>query len=160
MTYRFMTGAPIGLYLSSPIIMYLAALSESTWALIVGQAVVVIGLVLKTSYDMWTRIQDREDRKQLATLTLEQLDDIKKAGSEREKRLVSEVVKTRQVTIQGVKEVKKSQEEVKEFAKTANNINEKIERIGLERLEIEKNKVQDVHVVNPPSDPIPTKQAD
>lgn len=128
-------------------------LTEATWALIITNVVVIVGAILKMSYDMWSRIQDRADREQLAKLTSAELEAVKKAGGERETRLVKQIKETRKVALANMKATQAAIRETREFAKVANNVNEKIASIGLE-LKSDNSKPQDVHVINSPEDPV------
>lgn len=69
--------------------------------------------------DIQAREQDRLDREQLARLTLEQLEEVKKAGNERLQTLVTEVQKVKTVALGSLRANLES-------IKVSNKYNEKI----------------------------------
>jgi hypothetical protein len=86
-------------------------LDAATITLIVTNVIFVLGgigkfiwEIAKRRDDRLDREQDRLDRAQLAQLTLVQLEQVKKEGGERMKKIVSEVIKTRGVAITAFKE--------------------------------------------------------
>lgn len=94
----------------------LAEISEGGIIAIATSVLTLLSLIVKSLVDIKNRDEDRKDRKQLAELTQEQLDTILKAGGSREKKIVNELIQTRQVNIRALKE--------------ANGVNKKIESLG------------------------------
>ena len=95
---------------------FLGMISEGSIIAIVTSFVTMFGLVIKAWFDLKCREEDRKDREQLAKFTEEQVGHLIKAGSEREKKIVGELIQTRTVNIKALKE--------------ANGINKKIQSLG------------------------------
>jgi hypothetical protein len=93
-----------------------AAISDGTVVAIVTSIATLLGLIVKSFFDLKCREEDRKDREQLAKFTEKQIGSLLEAGSEREKKIVKEIIQTRGVNIKALKE--------------ANGVNKKIESLG------------------------------
>lgn len=122
--------------------MFLAQLSDSTWALIIGQSVIGLGMVLKFCYDVNKRIQDRADKKL-------ELEEARKARADIRK----EIQGAKSVAAMGVRKADAAYH-------AANNINEKIAKATEIGVEILKEAPQKVEAVNDESIPVQTKPAE
>lgn len=134
-----------------------------------SQIALILGLILKVVYDIvkdiitvarekQQREQDRLDRTQLAELTLVQLEQVKKKGDERLKKIVAEVQEVKKVAVAAVKYNK-------EAIEVANGHNAKIaSAVELSSKVLEKlespSVVQQVEVMNTPQHPVPIQPAE
>jgi hypothetical protein len=92
-------------------------IDESLRAVLISQGVLILGAIGKLVWDWWAnkkvteareqdrldREEDRKDRAQLAEFTAEQLELVRVKGDERIKKIVEELIKTRQVNIAQIK---------------------------------------------------------
>lgn len=95
-------------------------ISESTWAILITQVVLIALAVIKNNRDKTARIQDREDWKA-------GFHDTKAKSAE---DLAAAVHRANVI----IDQVQKSREETKAFAAVANNVNGKIEALGVQIL--------------------------
>lgn len=72
----------------------ISAITENTWTLIIGQAVIVIGMIIKACVYAYNRVQDRKDRESKARILARGLRAVKLEGGRREKRLSNKLDET------------------------------------------------------------------
>lgn len=129
---------------------YLASISENTWILIIGQAVLALGMIIKAWVDSNNRIQDRLDAEMDAKIAQLTKEEIKLAGAVREAKILAKIEAntelTHEVKAVAVESVKKADKAYNE----ANNVNVKLTSMGIQtKPALGETAANPVHTITP-----------